>query len=411
MKPASSFTHTLTVSLLITGNLIGAGILALPVKTGLAGLVPALVGMLVVGGAMLYSAIVLSREAVERQEESFNYPSLYHHYLGTVGKWIAICTNLLILWGLLTAYLSGATTILTTLFDLAIPAWGVTLIFFAIVTFLNLTRIEWVHRHNALLMVSLWGAFAFIVFMAEGKVQVGQYRFTDWQFLPATVPIIITAFHFHNIIPHVSHSLEWDRARIAKAMLAGVLIGFVMNAVWIQVGIGALPLDGSQVSLYQAFLRDQPATVPLSQIIATPAFMTGALLFALLAIATSYLANGMGLLGFFHDLTANHLGRKSRLLTAALAFGPPLVIALLFQDIFLKALNIVGGFGIVILFGILPSIIGLKHAGTKRGRAFAFAMLLFFLLCLITEFGQETGLLRMRPEVEHWKHQVGKPHE
>ena len=37
-----------SIAFLITGNLIGAGILALPVNTGLAGLLPALTGMVII---------------------------------------------------------------------------------------------------------------------------------------------------------------------------------------------------------------------------------------------------------------------------------------------------------------------------------------------------------------------------
>ena len=52
-KP-SSFV-VLGATFLITGNLVGAGILALPVKTGLGGFVPSLLGMAVVGTAMFFT--------------------------------------------------------------------------------------------------------------------------------------------------------------------------------------------------------------------------------------------------------------------------------------------------------------------------------------------------------------------
>ena len=73
----------LTISFLVVGNLIGVGILALPINTGLAGLIPALGGMIVLGGAMFFTALVLAREAVESRKENFNLPSLYR----TAGTW------------------------------------------------------------------------------------------------------------------------------------------------------------------------------------------------------------------------------------------------------------------------------------------------------------------------------------
>ena len=77
------------------------------------------------------------------------------------------------------------------------------------------------------------------------------------------------------------------------------------------------------------------------------------------AITTAYLANGLGLIGFMDDLTNRYMGKVNPLLSRALSFIPPLLIALIYPDIFLQAINIAGGFGIVTLFGVLPSIIAM----------------------------------------------------
>ncbi len=100
------------IALLVTGNLIGAGILALPMQTGGAGILYSFLGMVVFGGAMYFTALVLAKEAVERKEDNFNYPSLYESYLGPWGKWLATGANLLILYGLLTAYIGDGLTII-----------------------------------------------------------------------------------------------------------------------------------------------------------------------------------------------------------------------------------------------------------------------------------------------------------
>ena len=52
-------------------------------------------------------------------------------------------------------------------------------------------------------MVLLWISFAIIVFMTGTHVEPERLAYADWKFLPIAVPIIITAFHFHNLIPHV----------------------------------------------------------------------------------------------------------------------------------------------------------------------------------------------------------------
>ena len=399
MDKKISILLILAVAFLITGNLIGAGILGLPIQAGLDGLIPTLVGMVIVGAAMFYTAVILSKEAVGEREETFNFPSLYSNYLGTSGKWVAILANLIILWGLLTAYLTGATTIITSLFHTHLPGAIVLIIFALLITSLTACDIAVVRRYNALLVVVMWISFAVIVAMSERYVEIKRFAYKDWGFLPMALPIMITSFHFHNIIPNVCHNLKWNFSIIWKTMLVGMLIGYLMNAMWVQVGIGALPLTGGDISLVSAFEHNLPATVPLSKEVKSSLFTTFSLLFALLAISTSYLANGRGLLGFIGDLTKNHFKVSSRVLILALSFGPPILISLIYPDIFLKALNIVGGIGIVVLFGVLPSIIAIMKARTAAKKVLAVTALTFFGFCLLFVLGQQFGLINIQPRV------------
>ena len=55
-KPAS----VLAMACMVTGNLIGAGILALPVKTGLSGFLPSLLGIICLWGLMTATALILA---------------------------------------------------------------------------------------------------------------------------------------------------------------------------------------------------------------------------------------------------------------------------------------------------------------------------------------------------------------
>ena len=97
----------LSVGVLITGNLVGAGILALPINTGLSGFGIAIVLMLVFWALMLATAHILANRVLATKQESFDLPSLFGESLGSAGRWVATAANLLILYGLLVAYLSG----------------------------------------------------------------------------------------------------------------------------------------------------------------------------------------------------------------------------------------------------------------------------------------------------------------
>ena len=351
---------------------------------------------------MFYSSIILSREAVEKQEANFNYPSLYKQYLGTAGKWVAVFANLIILYGLLTAYLTGITTIVTNLFHISIPHIWIMLIFFAIVTVISMAGIEAISKYIALLVVAKCAVFVVLIFMAGGGIRMENLSHMDLALFSCGIPILVTAFHFHNIIPAICQTLKWDFKIIKRTMLIGMAMGFAMNASWLLIGIGVLPLDSSPVGLINAFIKNLPATIPLSEAIHSKTFQILALFFAVVAITTAYLANGMGLIGFMDDLIFHRLGKTNPLFSRALAFLPPLAISILYPDLFLKAIDIAGGFGIVTLFGILPSIIALKKARNGRERALGVMMLLLFGIFFLFETAQELGFLKIDPSTEYW---------
>jgi len=393
----------ISIGFLIVGNLIGAGILALPINTGLAGFLPSLLGLLVTSAAMYYSSLILSREAVDRKEPTFNYPSLYRNYLGKGGEWIAVVANLIILYGLLTAYLTGITSIIGNLFSLSVPPVYLMLGFFVVVSAISMADIGKIQKYIAVLVAVKCAAFVFIVFMAGGHIKTQNLSHVSWPLFTCGIPILVTAFHFHNIIPAVCETLRWDRKLIARTMLLGMALGFLMNATWLMVGIGVLPLDDSPVGLVTAYTKNLPATIPLAKIIGSETFLVITMFFAMIAITTAYLANGMGLIGFMDDLTSHHLKKNSPLLSRILAFGPPLIIALVYPDIFLKAIDFAGGFGIVTLFGILPGIIALRKASSRREKSLAVAMLLLFGAFFLLETAQEMGMLKISPDTEYWQ--------
>jgi tyrosine-specific transport protein len=399
------------ISFLIAGNLLGAGILALPVNTGFAGFIPAVAAMIVLGGAMFFSALVLAREATEVREENFNYPSLYEKYLGRMGKWIATATNALILYGLLTAYIAGSSKIVASMIGFSQVPWWLMTLMTALLTGITVLDMSIIKKYNVLLMCVMLGAFTLLVGLGQREVHRDFLFRRDWIFLATAAPIILTAFHFHNIIPTICKDMKWNLRDVGFAMLLGMAGGFLINALWLQVGLGMLPVTEGADSIRAAIAAGNPATIPMGHILGSKLFNGGAILFTVIAIATSYLANGIGLMDFLRDITENHFHRKSRPLVIALTFLPPFGIALINPNIFLDAINLVGGVGIVLLFGILPGVVAFRKALAPKMRIFALAMILLFSLAFCLEIAHETGLLdsRLPKDREYWHLEHEKP--
>ncbi len=404
-KRTMSWQIVLTTACMITGNLIGAGILGLPINTGLAGFVPSFIAMIAGGGMMFFTALILGNQVQLNQEQaSFDYPSLYQNYFGNIGKWIAVAANIIILYGLLTAYFTGGAKVLSSVLgvnDNNVPIFLCFAGFLIVITCINL---KFIQKLNTVFIIFLAAAFGILTVIGSSHIKPVNLSYQDWAFLPATLPIIVTAFHFHNIIPVVVAELKYDMPAFKRSVMLGMLLAFVMNMVWVAVGIGVLPLTGEN-SILQSYQSNIPATVPMGIHLNSVVFTLVASLFAIVAICTSFLANGVGLMNFIKDLLIGSKLPTPRPLIISLAFAPPLFTAIFYPDIFLKALNVVGGVGIITLFGILPASITLMNKSVHKGiKIVAAATLLFAGSILVVEVMQEVGILQLQPHVEY--HQV-----
>ena len=67
----------ITTSFLVIGNVLGVGVLALPIKCGLSGFVPALISIVLIWAVMLTSAWVIAYKINIEKSESFDIPSFF----------------------------------------------------------------------------------------------------------------------------------------------------------------------------------------------------------------------------------------------------------------------------------------------------------------------------------------------
>lgn len=391
----------ITVALMVTGNLLGAGILALPINLGPSGIIPAATGIIVVWAMMLMASFILADQKELVSGEVEGLPSFFELKLGTTGKWVAVVADLVILYGVLTAYLVGTTSILVNLFELE-NSWMVTLIFFAVVAGLTSFGVVILRKCNAVIMISMVITFLILLGMVIPEVNPARALPMKWNFLPAAMPVVLTAFLYHNLIPTVCRELNQDRKAVRKAMFIGSVIGLVMNLSWTVFVFCALPMsDPESISILHAFDLNLPATVPLSRLLDSPFFTHVGLVFAILAMTAAFMANGTALMDFLHDLGSNTFNRDNRILIWLVAFIPPLFVSLVYPDVFLVAMNIVGGIGVCIFFGILPSFLLLKQGGTKN-KILGWTMFVLFGFIFIFELGQEFGLTHIHPDLEYW---------
>ena len=394
-----------TMALLIGGNAVGAGILGLPIKTGLAGAFPTLLAMAGVWAAMWLTGRILAQSLLRLNSPDADLARLFNTELGRAGKWVAVAGYFINYYGIMVAYLAGSAAVLYALSGSAFSRDFWLLVFFLPATAATLFGLKLLSRLNALFMLLLALSFGALVFLAAQNLDLGRFARADWGFVPSALPVIMTSFAYHNVIPLTCQGLSWQPKIVYRALLWGTLIPLFIGLIWIGVVTGALPLTGEGAgNLMAAFKNDQPATVPLAAALNSPAITLAGLLFSLCAIFTSYLAVGAGFMNFYQDLLASVLPAKSRALLAALVFVPPLLVVYIYPDLFLMALDVSGGLGVALVFGLAPALILLKAAG--RGfawqRLLAYGLFALFLILAGLEIAQEAGWLQIAPSLEHW---------
>ena len=388
----------LSLSLIIAGNLIGSGLLALPICLGMVGFVPSVIALICMYFMMMYTAIIIANKVNNVKSKSFDIPSLFGVFLNAKFKWVAILANLIVLYGLLVAYLAGAAAIIVNTCGLRISNSLVIILFFFVITLVNIFGLRLVCKCNFVLMALLLVSFVYLSVSTGMHIDVSNYSYSNYIYLIVALPIVVNSFNFHNVIPVVCRNLEFDSRKVKTTIFIGISIGFVVNLVWTIVALGALHVINISYpveSIAYSFQHNLPATISLSKMFHSSTFTVMGIIFGISAISTSYLTIGTALTGFISDLRMSYTKYRNIYIDLFIAFVPPLILTLLMQNIFLKAQEFVGGFGIALLFGVLPGFILVKSSKKLSMKVLGFILIILFFIIVLLALLNDLGLITM----------------
>lgn len=343
--------------LLVSGTTIGAGMLALPVTTGLAGFVPSLLIMTAIWLFMMLTAFYLLEVNLRIKEES-NLISMMHKTLGKPGEIVSWITYLLLLYSLTAAYMVGCSQILenvvSSFLSFPFPRWMWPIIIFFIFGAFVYFGTEVVDFLNRVLMAGLVVAYIIVIGLGISHIHPQMLRYFDWDFLLPSVSVVLTTFGYHIIIPTLSTYLEHDSKSLKRAIIIGSLIPYLIYILWQLLVMGIVPVEGVD-SLTEASQKGLQITFYLKNLLGS-AWVGGALRgFAFFAIVTSLLGVSLSLSDFLSDGLNIRKTRTGKFFLILLTFIPPLLFALFYPKGFYAALKYAGIF-VVILLALLPSL-------------------------------------------------------
>ncbi|XP_062170873.1 uncharacterized protein LOC133876640 isoform X3 [Alnus glutinosa] len=199
---------------------------------------------------------------------------------------------------------------------------------------------------NGVLIFGIVVSFAALVAVASGDLHWDALLKANFEAVPMSIPIIALSFVYQNVVPVLCTDLEGNLAKVRTAIVLGTAIPLVLFLVWNGVILGSI----TNLEMGSGKILDPIQQLQSSNGVVGPIIQV----FSLLAIATSYIGFILGLADFLADLLKLPTG-QSRPLPYLLTLIPPLVLSLLDPEIFFKALDFAGTYGVLVLFGILPA--------------------------------------------------------
>lgn len=342
--------------LLIAGSCIGAGMLALPVITGISGFLPSLV-MLLVAWLFMTATSLLLLEANLAIGHHLSLISIAEKTLGKGGRVLCWLLFLFLFYSLSIAYIAASGSILQTiisdLFNLEVSNWFGSILFTLIFGYVLYTGVRHVDYLNRFLMMGLIVSYCILVILGSLYISGAYLAVKNWKYSLAALPVLVISFGFHNMVPSLAMYMKGNPKRLRITLLVGSLIPLLIYVVWEAVMLGIIPIEGRE-GLLDALDKGEVATTALREVVGKSWINTVAQTFALFAIITSFLAQSLSLIDFLSDgLKISKIG-FNRFILVLMTLLPPFLFAFLYPDIFIKALNLAGGFSAVVLFGVMP---------------------------------------------------------
>ena len=387
-------------TLLITGSCIGAGMLGLPILTGIAGFFPSFI-MFVIAWLFMTTTALLMVEVLGWFKKPVNMISMVGHTLGPVGKLLCWVLYLFLFYAILVGYMSlsgnHATLFAHDVFKLTLPNWAGTLFFvivFGWIAYLGTRTVDYVNRY--LMIGKIISYIALIVF---GLQYVAPKFLLHWQpkYALFTFPILIISFGFHNMVPVLMQYMGGDRKRVRTTIYAGSIFAFVIYLIWELVAIGILPIG----DIIQSYGKDIDAAQSIFLYVGSNLIGYSAQGLAFFAILTSFLAQTLSLSHFLGDGFKVKKREKENVWMCVFALFPPLIFTMFFPEIFFQAINFAGGICAIVLFGILPALMAWIGRYQKRNLlpdrvpGGKFVLLLILLIASFIFFYQLTVMLNI----------------
>ena len=334
---------TVGSTLLVAGTMIGAGMLAMPLTSAGIGFGFTLVLLLGLWALLTFSALLFV-ELYQTAESDAGIGTLAEQYFGKAGRIIATAVLIIFLYALIAAYVSGGGSLLKDLLPESFGDKVSALLFTVIFGSFIVIGTHSVDKINRVLFFVMLAAFAVVLSLMLPAIKFDNLMATpiDNALIISASPVFFTAFGFHGSIPSLNKYLGGNVKALRISILAGSAITLCAYILWQMSTHGLL----TQNEFLQLLKEDATLNglVKATLAITGSNVIAGAVkLFSTLALVTSFLGVGVGLLECIEDLLKRSFNISAgRISLGLMTFIPPLVFALFYPEGFILALGYAG---------------------------------------------------------------------
>lgn len=356
-------------TMIVIGTTIGAGMLALPMISAANNFLPSALLIAGIWLLMMLTGLLVLEVNLAFPLRHNNFNSMALGTLGKSGQIIAWITCLVLLYALTAAYISGMGSLLSELIltyfnkiiDPRLNALIFTLVFGGFV-FWSTAAVDQVNRW----LLSIKGLLLIVMLiLLLPHVNVALLKNTSFTHvgLLAAMPIFLTAFGYHTVIPSLTNYLGKEARVMHWVIIAGTVIPLVLYVVWLACTFGVMPL-----SSYLQLNNNQGNVGEFIMLLNTCVnnHWVGMAIngFANIAMTTSFLGVSLGLFDFLADGFNRTNTRPGRTQTALLTFIIPFLFAIFYPKGFVVALSY-AAICVAILEVVLPALMAYRLRKTS----------------------------------------------
>lgn len=347
---------------ILVGAAVGAGALALPLLAGRVGAIYSVLLMLGVFFIITVTALMILEVCLALKIYRNSFSSMAKATLGPFGKLVVEIVIFLLLYALMSAYISGSGALLTTFLEYffhlnTIPNWFNVSLFTVVFGSIIYYSSRAVDLSCRILVPIKVIVFLLLVILLVPKMHFDYLYESNAKPLWVIVPVFLVSFGFHPVIPSIVSYMGEQSKVLPKVLIVSAFIIFVIYFLWIISVLGTIPPRGSHS--FHALIKNNGSigtmVVYINELVHSNIIRSSVSLFSGTSILISFLGTGIGLFDLAADTFNRPNTRSGRFSTVLLAFLVPLGFAIFYPNGFILALHYAAIF-FTVLGIILPPI-------------------------------------------------------